>query len=170
MAGASTQQAGKTAKGRLLIAAKVVVSTTLLAWILSRANLGEALAAVAGAQLPLLLFAYMLNFVGILITAVRWRGLLQAHGVTAPMSFLVRSVMVGVFFNHFLPSTVGGDAMRAYDSYRLSQRSAPMTSVVVDRLLGLFVLTLFALVSLPFASQLTSRSPTLVRLVVGGGA
>jgi uncharacterized membrane protein YbhN (UPF0104 family) len=59
--------------------------------------------------------------------------------------------------------------MRAYDLYRLAQRSAPMTSVVVDRLLGLFVLTLFALVSLPFASQLTSRTPGLPLLVVGGG-
>ena len=170
MEATNTLESGKSVKRWLLIAVRVVVSTILLAWVLSRANLREVLAAAAGAQLPLLLFAYALNFVGVLITAVRWRGLLEAHGVNAPMGFLVRSVLVGVFFNNFLPSTVGGDAMRAYDLYRLAQRSAPMTSVVVDRLLGLIVLTLFALVSLPFASQLTSRTPGLSLLVVGGGA
>jgi hypothetical protein len=152
-----------------MIAAKIVVSAILLGWILSRSDFGEIFAAAAGAYLPLLLAAYVLNFVGVLISAVRWRGLLQAHGVTAPIGFLVQSVMVGVFFNNFLPSTIGGDAMRAYDSYRLSQRGGAMTSVVVDRLLGVLVLTIFALVSLPFASQLTSRVP-LLPVWVGGGA
>jgi hypothetical protein len=153
-----------------MIAAKVVVSTILLGWILSRSDFGEIFAAASGANVRLLLAAYVLNFVGILISALRWRGLLQAHGVTAPVGFLVKSVMVGVFFNNFLPSTVGGDAMRAYDSYRLTQRSGPMTSVVVDRLLGVLVLTIFALVSLPFAPQLSGRVPMLPLWVAGGAA
>lgn len=154
---------------RVLIGAKIAVSTVLLAWILRRSNLGEVFEAAGGAIIPLLLIAYVLNFVGILISAARWRGLLLTHGVRAPITVLVKSVMVGVFFNNFLPSTVGGDAMRAYDSYRLAQRSGAMTSVVVDRLLGLLVLSLFAMVSVPFAPQLANRVPMLPLWVGGGG-
>lgn len=153
---------------RVLIAAKVVVSSILLWWILSRSNLGEILRAASGAHIGLLLAAYVLNFVGILISAVRWQGLLRAHGVHGSTGFLVKSVMVGVFFNNFLPSTVGGDAMRAYDSYRLAQRGGPMTSVVVDRLLGMLVLTIFAVASLPFAAQLAERLPLLPVWIAGG--
>jgi hypothetical protein len=87
----------------------------------------------------------------------------------APSSFALKSVMVGIFFNNFLPSTIGGDAMRAYDSYRYAKRGGPMTSVIVDRLLGLLVLTLFALLSVPFTPQLASRVPLMPLWVAGGG-
>lgn len=152
------------------MAAKIVISTAMLSWILSRSNLTEVFAALAGASLPLLLIAYTLNFVGALISAARWHGLLLTHGVVVPVPTLLKSVLVGLFFNNFLPSTVGGDAMRAYDSYRISQSGSAMTSVVVDRLLGLLVLTLFALVSLPFATELSETVPLLPLWVTGGGA
>jgi len=151
-----------------LIGLKVVISTVLLFWILRRSNLGEVLGAAAEAYVPLLLVAYALNFVGVLINASRWQGLLRTHGVEVPHWVLVKSVMVGVFFNNFLPSTVGGDAMRAYDSFRISQRSGAMSSVVVDRLLGLLVLSLFALGSVPFAPQLTGNVPLLPVWVAAG--
>ncbi|NNF14398.1 MAG: flippase-like domain-containing protein [Gemmatimonadetes bacterium] len=153
-----------------LIAVKVVVSIALLIWILRGSNLEEVLAAAADAHVPLLLVAYSLNFVGVVINASRWRGLLHTHGVQVPLPVLVRSVMVGAFFNNFLPSTVGGDAMRAYDSFRFSQRRGTMSSVVVDRLLGLLVLSLFALASVPFAPQLTGSVPLLPVWVALGAA
>lgn len=153
----------------MLIGVKVVVSTLLLFWILSRSNLSDIFEAAKGAYVPLLLLAYPFNFVGVFISAARWRGLLEAHGVVAPTSFVLKSVMVGIFFNNFLPSTVGGDAMRAYDSYRIAKRRSAMTSVVVDRMLGLLVLTMFALLSVPFAPQLANRVP-LLPLWIGGGA
>lgn len=155
---------------RTLVAVKVVISTVLLVWVLRRSALGEVLSAAAEAHIPLLLAAYVLNFVGVLINAARWRGLLRTHDVEIPLWVLVKSVMVGVFFNNFLPSTVGGDAMRAYDSFRLSRRTGTMSSVVVDRLLGLLVLSLFAVASVPFATQLTDSVPLLPFWVGAGGA
>jgi uncharacterized membrane protein YbhN (UPF0104 family) len=83
---------------------------------------------------------------------------------------LVKSLLVAMFFNNILPSTVGGDASRAYDSYRIGQRGSAMTSVIVDRLLGLLVLSMFALVSLAFASGVGGRVPLLPLWVGGGGA
>lgn len=151
-----------------LIGAKVVVSTLLLVWILSRSNLAEIFEAAKDAYVPLLLLAYLFNFVGVVITSVRWRGLLAAQGVEAPTTFLLKSVLVGMFFNNFLPSTVGGDAMRAYDSYRFARSGSAVTSVIVDRMLGLLVLSVFALVSVPFAPELTNQVPMLRFWIVGG--
>ena len=143
---------------RLLFVAKIAASTVLLAWVLSRADLADILAAMQAAHISLLLAAYSLDLVGYLISAARWRILLRAQAVEVPSSFLVKSLLVAAFFNNILPSTVGGDASRAYDSYRLAGRQGrAISSVLIERLLGLLVLVAFALLSLPFATRLADR-------------
>jgi glycosyltransferase 2 family protein len=152
----------------LLLAAKVIVSLSLLAWILSRASLREIFGAVASASMPLLLAAYLIDFVGCLTSVTRWRLLIRTQ-TPPPWRFLLQSYFVAAFFNNFLPSTVGGDASRAYDCYRVSGGSGQAaSSVVVDRLLGLLVLVLFALIALPLATRLTDHLPEL-RLELGLG-
>jgi glycosyltransferase 2 family protein len=152
---------------RLLLAAKIIVSLSLLVWILSRAGLPEIFAAIRTADPRLLLAAYSLDIVGLLISVSRWEVLLRAQGTAPRRSFLLKSSLVAVFFNNLLPSTVGGDASRAYDCYRQVGGRA-MSSVLVDRLFGLLALVAFALFSLPFATQLASHVP-LLALWLGGG-
>lgn len=146
----------------MLLAAKILISTALLAWILSRAGLADIGLAVASATLPVLLAAYALDIVGLAISVARWRLLLRSQAPPPPWRFLIQSYLVAVFFNNFLPSTVGGDASRAYDCYRVSGGNhQTMSSVVVDRLLGLLVLMLFALIGLPFATRSAEQLPAL---------
>jgi len=154
--------AGAARRRWVLLAAKIVVSTGLLAWILSRAGLADITLAVASAAVPMLLAAYALDVVGLAIAVARWRLLLRTQAPPPPWRFLLQSYLVAVFFNNLLPSTVGGDASRAYDCYRASGGShQAVSSVVVDRLLGLLVLMLFALIGLPFATGFTEHLPTL---------
>ena len=168
---AAAPTVAKPGRRRLLIAVKGAVSTLLLYWILSRSNLNEVFATVGSATIYLLLFAYSLDFVGLTLSVVRWRGLLKAQSVEPSIVFLMKSFMVANFFNNFLPSTIGGDVSRAYDAYRVGRmNSGAMTSVVVDRLLGLLTLFLFALVSLPFAGHMTDRLPLIPFWVGLGGA
>ena len=154
--------AGATRGRRVLLTVKILVSTGLLAWILSRAGLADIALAMAGAALPLLLAAYALDILGLGISIARWRLLLRTHAPPPPWRFLLQSYLVAVFFNNLLPSTVGGDASRAYDCYRASGGNhQTVSSVVVDRLLGLVVLMLFALIGLPFATGFAQRLPAL---------
>jgi uncharacterized protein (TIRG00374 family) len=75
--------------------------------------------------------------------------LLAARGAHLPTWYLVRSVLIGIFFNNFLPSTVGGDVFRAYDTAKhVGSKTESMTVVVVERLTGIFALGLFALFAL----------------------
>ncbi|MGH6953330.1 MAG: lysylphosphatidylglycerol synthase domain-containing protein, partial [Alphaproteobacteria bacterium] len=48
--------------------------------------------------------------------AARWRGIVAALGAALPLVEAWRIVMVGLFFNQTLPSTIGGDAMRIWQA------------------------------------------------------
>jgi uncharacterized protein (TIRG00374 family) len=145
-----------------LLIFKIAMSTILLGWILSRASIADIFAAVWSTSIPLLLAAYVLTFIGIVLSVSRWRLLLEAQGATLPRRWLLQSYLVATFFNNFLPSTVGGDASRAYDCYRKTGGSRrAMSSVVLDRLLGLLALVMLALGSLHFARPLSEQLPIL---------
>jgi hypothetical protein len=101
--------------------------------------------AFAGARGWWVCAAFALHFVGLLISAVRWRLLLRAQGAEVDLPFLAGSLLVGTFFNNFLPSTVGGDLMRARDTAaQAGSGTGALTVVLVERVTGILVLGLFA--------------------------
>lgn len=151
----------------ILVFAKLVVSTVLVVWILRGADLSLILETMASANKPLLIVAFSLFFVGYLVTASRWRLLLKAQAIDTRLGYLVQSFMVAMFFNNFLPSTIGGDAVRVYDSWRLGKsKSRALTVIFVDRLLGLLALILLALAGSFFAHRLTDRVPGLTLWII----
>jgi len=150
-----------------LTSIKVAISVALLTWIVGRANLADVLAAIAQANPLWLGIAACLPAVGYSISSVRWHGLLRVQGVAVPLRTLFQSNLVAGFARHFLPSTIGGDAVRGYDSWRAgASKSVAATTLVIDRLLGLIALVSFAAVSIAIPSQLTTQHPTLRRAVV----
>lgn len=147
-------------KNAALLLIKIVIAGGLILWITQGVDLRGVLALIAQANVPLLVLAFSLFFVGYLITAFRWRTLIRAQGGDAPIPYLVQSFMVAVFFNNFLPSTIGGDVVRMYDAWRLgNSRSNAVAVVVVDRFLGVSVLLLFALVALTIDSVVAQNLP-----------
>lgn len=148
---------------------RVAVSAALIVWILRKAPLGEVLDAFRSADFRFVLLALALSPLGYWSSVSRWRLLIRSQGGDAPFGFLVRSFLVGVFFNNLLPSTIGGDAVRAYDTSRSGVgRAAAVAIVVVDRFIGLLALMLFAGVGLFFSGHLTDRVPALHGWVAGG--
>jgi uncharacterized protein (TIRG00374 family) len=144
----------------IFTAVKGVISGALIYWILRDTNLGEVFTAVRSANMPLLLLAISLDSVGYCLGAYRWRLLLKAQGVHASIHFVLTSSIVGIFFNNILPSTVGGDAVRAYDCWRLGMNKASAAAVVfVDRFLGLVALMLFVFYTLVAFNKLIANLP-----------
>lgn len=158
-------------RSRIMTALRVAVSAALIAWILRKTPLGEVLEAFRSADVRFVLLALLLNPLGYWSSVSRWRLLIRSQGGDAPFGFLVRSFLVGVFFNNLLPSTIGGDAIRAYDTSRSGvDRAEAVAIVVVDRFIGLLALMLFASVALFFSGRLTDRVPALYGWVAGGVA
>ncbi len=148
---------------------KTLVSAALIYWILRGTNFKEIFNAIGFADFVLIASAFLLHFVGYYISALRWKILLKAQNVDSNIWYLIKSYMVAIFFNNILPSTVGGDLVRAYDSYRAGKsKSGAVAVIFVDRFLGLFALMIFAFTAVFFASQISSRVPYLSFWVVLG--
>jgi uncharacterized protein (TIRG00374 family) len=158
---------------QLLIMLKLAIAITLITVIVSRVNLDDVWSAFARADKVLITGAFLLYFVGLCIIASRWKLLLAVQGVPASLFSLIKSMIVAVFFNNFLPSTVGGDAMRAYDTWRMGGGKTQSVSIVlIDRLFGIFTLFIFALLALLLTSIEVSFIPNIkiwVMIAVAAG-
>ena len=91
---------------------------------------------------PWIMAATTLLFIStILFSARRWQILARAVGFTNPFGELVKYCYVGLFFNLFLPSTVGGDFSRGYYLQKgTGKYAAAFYSVLADRVSGIAVL------------------------------
>lgn len=138
---------------RALFVLKLALSAGLLWFVLSRADLTQVFTAVRGADPILIGLALLTPLLGYTLTSTRWRGLLRVVGAEIPPGPLWRASLIAVFFNQFMPSTIGGDAIRVYEAWRNgASRSAALSSIVVDRVIGTFALVLLAVGMLPFVS------------------
>lgn len=163
------QEQGKSP--RVLLLFKGAMSLLLMGWILQGTNFEEILRSLGAVSLPLLVAGFLLPFMGYLISVNRWKLLLQAQGVPARVGYLVRSFMVSVFFNNFLPSTIGGDVFRIYDSWRLGASKACAVAVVfVDRFLGLVALIVLTMLGLLSVNPFSDSFPNLSLWVLVGFA
>ncbi len=75
-----------------------------------------------------------------LLAGVRWQLLLRVQGIGLPWPRLFRLLMIGVFFNFFIPGGTGGDVVKVFYLLKETpgQRPAALLSVLIDRLIGLF--------------------------------
>ncbi len=150
-------------KRLLMLLAKFAVSSALIYWILRGTSLSEIFEAVRGADVVLVITALSTSVIGYVILVNRWSLLLRAAGIAAPLTYLMKSYIVGLFFNQFLPSTIGGDAVRAYDSWRVGTTKVHAVVVVfVDRVLGMSALLAFSVVAALMADRVTEQVPLLL--------
>ena len=113
-------------------------------------------AAVRGVNLavfvPWVLFATFVKLLGILANIVRWQVLLAGQGLHFGFRWLTASYFVGRFFGIVMPSTLGLDGWRLYDTIRLSRKPVECTTVLaIERVTGLVGLLATILVFMPFA-------------------
>lgn len=74
------------------------------------------------------------------LTYVRWYILVRALDLPFTLRNAARLGLVGTFYNTFLPGSIGGDLVKAYAVARdqPDRRAAAVSTVIADRLLGLF--------------------------------
>jgi len=144
-----------SARRYILLAAKLSVSTILLAILFSRIDAGRLWGTARLASLPWLLAALLIYGVNILASTWRWKLLLDAQHVPFRKRTLLGSFLVASFFNNFLPSNIGGDVIRIGDTARAAGSKTLATTVVLaDRVLGLMALVLVAAVGATAAGRL----------------
>ena len=156
----------KKTRSTLFNVAKVVITAGMLAYVLIfRVDLAALWDALLRARWGYLATAVVLAMAGVALRAVRWMVLLRANRIDVPLARLVRLYYVGTFFNIFLLSGFGGDAVRMLELSRHTDRAPEaIGTVLVDRATGLWVLLLIGLIALPFAA---AWIPAQMVLVIG---
>lgn len=134
--GATAIKVGVTAVGLIVVFVNVPVD-----------KLGASFQQIQWGWVGLSFFLIMSSLVA---RAVRWLALLRGLGVAIPFSRLVELYFVGNFFNAFLPSGFGGDVVRAVSAAQDVSPAVAAGTVIVDRLTGLLMLFVLALLALPF--------------------
>jgi len=130
---------------------KIVVSLGLLIVLFRQVDLAQFWVVVRQANVWWLLAALGMMLLGVVIRAWRWQILLDAINVKVPLVELTAIYFIGFLFNNLLPSGLGGDAMRIVELNRHSEQTADaVTSVFVDRFLGLSALQAIGTIALIF--------------------
>lgn len=152
----------------MLVALRVLVSVTLLAYLMSEVDPAQLLVAWQTILLPFVLLAAGLQLLGVLINALKWWVLIRSSGQHVSYPWTVRTYFIGQFFSNFLPTMIGGDAVRMYQlNRRIRQPSLAVASVFVERLSGFVALNVIAIAALRLSVERFANAPELYQAAIG---
>ena len=152
------------------IAIQVALSVLLIVAVLWQTSPRKLADAATALSLPWFLLALAINIVAVLVMTERWRVLLVARGRRDPrFGWLLETTLVSLLLGQVLPTAVGGDAVKAIDlSRRTGARAEAVSSVVVDKILGLGALVLLAAAGAA-AGGAGFGGVTVLAVEIGGG-
>lgn len=142
--------------GLILRLLTAIVLLTVLILIIDRDAL---IATFLSVDIPLYTLGFVL-FVGTILTwTLRWHLLMRAAGEVISFGKSLVTLTISMFFSMFLPTVVGTDLGRVYELGRDSsyRKSKLISSVLLDRLMGLMTISLMALIGLVVGSQFTGN-------------
>ena len=150
---------------------KTVISFSLIFYLLHKINneIGfEKLTGIfTGIDIYWLIFAVVLVTASNLLGAFQWRFLLRSREIDISYGRTLSYYYTGLFFNNFLLSLFGGDISRIYDISKHSGKSSTaISSVFLDRIIGLTAMAILAVIFGIIASNLFNNGYFL--MLTGG--
>jgi uncharacterized membrane protein YbhN (UPF0104 family) len=150
---------------------KFGVSLAFIVWLLAGASRDGSFAELA--QQPkdwwLLGLAALAGLSAVLLTFIRWYGLVRALDLPFTLKDALRLGFLGYLLNFILFGAVGGDLFKAVFVARKfpGRRPEAVATVVLDRLIGLYMLFVMATVAILATGQL-HNSDEAVRIIARG--
>jgi uncharacterized protein (TIRG00374 family) len=120
------------------LAATLVVTGLAVAYILTKIHLGRTAHIIGNADPAWLALSAFLTIVTVPPQAWRWQMLLRARGIDDSLSWLTRTYFVSYAVGQVLPTAVGGDASRIYETTKRHPGfGSPIAgAVLLERALG----------------------------------
>ena len=134
-------------KKTILTALQVIVTVGILFWVFhdptKRAKMWEAL---IHAKLGWLLAGFACYGLVELLAAGRWYILLRVQKVILPPWRVGALLMLGIFFNMFMPGGTGGDVLKIFFLLKEipGKKAGGLLAVLMDRLIGLMALIMIS--------------------------
>ncbi|MDP2928401.1 MAG: lysylphosphatidylglycerol synthase transmembrane domain-containing protein [Candidatus Omnitrophota bacterium] len=138
-------------KNILSVVVRIGISILLLVLLfkINRIDMHVLLNDMKSADKQLLAVGFLFCFLVYLLGFLRWQMLLKTAGINIALKRLISSFSGGVFFSIFLPSTIGGDLVRAADLAGYTKKAKEVIATVfLDRLSGYVGLVFVILLAL----------------------
>lgn len=153
----------------LIQALKILFSAGIIYWLVSSGKLNFSALRAFLAPGPALLVLSLITL-NLFLASERWRILLKSQipsqGLQTDSWPVFKLTLIGIFFNFAMPGGVGGDVIKGYYFSRQNPGSKviAVTSVLMDRVLGLFAMILMALFVMLYDLKHISQIPNLLTL------
>ncbi len=118
----------------------LAISLLAVGWLLKGIDREELLSALRQARPGWLISATILFGISQAALSRRWMALLKPHQVSLSFWQAVKLTFLGLFYNNFMPGSVGGDLLKGwYVTHHCpgTKKLHAALSVLIDRLLGL---------------------------------
>ncbi len=152
-------------KKTLITLLQILITCALLWWIFHDPAKRHQMLEALGKADPLWLIPGFFCFGLVLVcSAFRWQLLMRVQGIHLAWFRVWQLVMIGMFYNLFLPGGTGGDLIKVFYAIKEApkSKSAVLLSIVVDRITGLFALIIVSL-GVFFVFKNTLMASPLVR-------
>ncbi len=101
-----------------------------------------------------LMTAFVLFILITLVLSIRWKIVTQPFNGSISLWYYFKYFLYSYFFNNFLPTSIGGDIVRALKiKDHLKERSEGFASVIIDRLMGILATLTYATIGLYFTAH-----------------
>ena len=151
---------------------RIVVTVGAFALIASKVGVGAVLRAFGNADPAWLAAGYAVAVVTIVLTVWQWHGLARANGVDRPFRRCLHLELAGDVFDAALPSSIGGDFIRATSLADTPAERVPSAASVVLRRLcnfpGMIALTAVGLIGTISLGYATRIRPYSLVVLAGG--
>ncbi len=124
----------------ILTTLQVVVTVGILIWIFhDKTKRDQMWNSVKNASIAWLVAGIAAYGLVELLAAARWQILLRVQGVHVSSFRLCGLLMIGIFFNQFMPGGTGGDVVKIYYLLKETPGKKPQAvlAALIDRLIGL---------------------------------
>ncbi len=110
----------------------------LLWWLFSKKiDLPSTIEVLKNADLPFIGLAFAIFVFTNIVILIRWIIFIRALELDIPLGEIIRYCLIGLFGNLFLPSAIGGDAIKIYGLCKSTPHKAKVVaSILLDRLCG----------------------------------
>ncbi|HBE78774.1 MAG TPA: hypothetical protein DDW65_13510 [Firmicutes bacterium] len=141
-------------KRKLYTFLRISVSLMLLGVLIYFADLDKIYRLLHTFQLIWLPSVFAFIILSVVVSALKWGVLLKAQTNKINFYSLFRIYLIALFFNNFLPSSIGGDGVRIMLAGKHCDRTATAAaSVVMDRVIATISLALLGLIGAIFARK-----------------
>jgi len=160
-------------KKQLSILIRVGLTLLLFALLFKSLSWSSLFELLGNVRRALVSMGLIIGAAGVVISSYQWRSLLQSERIRFDLADLIDLYLVGTAFSHFLPTGMGGDAIKAmYVGRKAGNTGGAASAVVMSRVTGFFgmlaIATVILIVEYTHFSRALVLEFVLLSLLVGG--